>query len=158
MLLRIVFVSSLLLGACGKDKSDGGGASGGGAAGGPSCSEAATAFFNAHLNGAGNKITPGIKPPPTPEETKTLIAAFEADCNTRPWSAKEKTCVMAIKDLLTEKSCFKGLMVSQMVHDSAEAVKAARAAGGGAAAGSAAAAGSGAAAGSAAAGSGSAAP
>jgi hypothetical protein len=131
MLLRIVFVSSLLttFAACGKGKSDGAAAGGGG---GPSCTEAAAFYLDAHVKGGGNQIS-GLKPPARPDEIKTLTAAFEADCNKRPWSAQEKTCIMAIKNLLTDNKCFKGLQVSQMVFDAAKSIKDARAAGGSAA-------------------------
>jgi hypothetical protein len=132
---RALCVPFLLVGviACGKgDKADTGGGGGGG---GPECAAAAAFYVDLHVKGGGNEIA-GLKP--TPEETKTLAAAFEADCKSRPWSAGEKACILATKDLLLDKNCFKGLDVAQVVYDSAKAIAKAReaAGGGGSAAGS----------------------
>lgn len=128
MKLPTVFVLVVLsaLVACGKsDKA--GSSSGGGGGDGPACAQAAAYYLELHVKGGGNRIA-SLKP--TADELKTLTAAFEADCKSRPWSGDEKTCVMAMKDLLTDKSCFQGPNVSQMVYDAAQAIKAAREAGG----------------------------
>jgi hypothetical protein len=84
-------------------------------------------YVERHVVGGGNQIA-ALNP--TPEEIGKLSKMLEADCTSRPWSAEERSCVKAIKHLLTDKKCFKGLDVAQVIFDAAKSIETARAAAG----------------------------
>lgn len=151
-LKKFIPVVLIALVACGKDKGGGGG--GGAPAGGPACAEAAAAYVKHDSASGGNRIY-SLKP--TPEEAKQLAAKLEADCTTRNWSEKTKTCLVAPGQRKLGDNCDTDKQVLQIVFEGTNEIKAAReAAGAGSAAAGSGSAAAGSADGSAAAGSGSA--
>lgn len=128
--LKTIPMVLLVVAACGKggDKKASGKAASG-PAGGPACEVAAAGYVKYHAEGGGNWIA-GLKP--SADEIKVLVAKFTADCTTRNWSEKIKTCMATTVPKMGE-NCGEDINVKQLVHDAAGEIEAARTAAGSAA-------------------------